>query len=123
MVYHANYLKFAERARTEWLRRFGIDQSALQGSNGVFVVRHCTLDYRQPARLDDLITVTAEVGTLGAASLTMKQHVLREGDLLVELTVQLAFIGFSGRPVRIPAHVRALIGNAGGIQYETGQKP
>lgn len=81
IVYYANYLKFMERARTEWLRSRGFDQSRLAREAGVlFVVSHLDVHYRQPARLDDRLEVEASVSRVGRALFYMDQRVLRGGD-------------------------------------------
>jgi acyl-CoA thioester hydrolase len=110
LVYHANYLKFAERARTEMLRRLGIEQERLRGESGVsFVVRRGTLDFRAPARLDDDLVVATSLRALGAASLELDQAVRRGAETLVLLSFQIAAIGRSGRPQRLPAALRAAL--------------
>ncbi len=86
VVYYANYLKFAERARTELLRRYGIDHGALMERDGiVFAVRSCDIEYLKPARLDDMLEVHSGNLRLGGASLRMDQTVMRGGDILVRL--------------------------------------
>lgn len=81
VVYYANYLKFMERARTEWLRQRGFEQQRLIEQDGVmFAVRRAELDYRRPARLDDLLTVSARIAASGSASLTFAQEVVRDAD-------------------------------------------
>ena len=110
IVYHASYLRFMERGRTELLRAAGIHQGTLQAEQGVtFVVRRMAIDFRAPARLDDEVIVETEVGTLGGASLTLMQRVLRGGAVLVEAEVSCAVLGAGGRPVRLPPAVRALL--------------
>jgi acyl-CoA thioester hydrolase len=110
VVYHANYLKFAERARTEMLRRLGIEQARLRAESGIsFVVRRGTLDFRAPARLDDDLVVATRLSTLGAASLELDQEVTRGGESLVLLSFQIAAIGRNGRPQRLPATLRAAL--------------
>ena len=79
IVFYANYLKFFERARTEWLRALGIEQHALKTEvGGMFVVSETSLKYHRPAQLDDLLTVTAELAQAGRASLTLRQQAWRE---------------------------------------------
>ena len=108
IVYYANYLKFIERGRTEMLRAAGVDQSRLKAERGlVFVVSRVAIDYRAPARFDDLLTVETRIDRLGRAALEMRQDVLRDGDLLVTALVRLACIGDDGRPVRLPAELAA----------------
>ena len=107
VVYYANYLKYAERGRTEHLRQAGLENSGLAATDGVFiVVRRLEVDYRAPARLDDLLTVETRVVDLGKASFTMHQNIKRGDDVLVEMTVVLACISASGKPVRMPARLR-----------------
>jgi acyl-CoA thioester hydrolase len=107
LVYYANYLKFAERARSEMLRRLGIAQERLRAENGFFfVVRRCTADYRLPARLDDDLVVVTRLLGLGAATLDLHQEVRRGETELVRLTLQIAGIGRNGKPQRLPQQLR-----------------
>jgi len=110
IVYYANYLRFIERARTEWVRSLGIDQTRLRDETGiVFAVRRLEADYLSPARFDDLLMVeTTPVATTGA-SLTLAQDVLREGTRLFAARVTLVALGPSGRPVRLPPALRAVL--------------
>lgn len=109
VVYHGNYLKFAERARTELLRAGGFDHTGLAKEHAVLiVVRDCTMEFIAPARLDDALEVRSRVTTIGGASLTMRQEVFRPmpevgGDkLLVRLDLRLACIDREFRPARLP---------------------
>ena len=116
VVYYANYLRFLERARTDWLRAAGFELDAIQRDmKAVFVVRRVEADYHQPALLGNMITVTAEPTEVGASRLVIRQRVLRSrtsGDatdeLLLSATVTLAFIAsdLSG-PIRMPPALRA----------------
>ena len=107
IVYYANYLKFAERARTEMLRLAGFDHGAIADRFGVaFVVRDCALSYKRPARLDDLLEVRSRFLDLGSASLTAEQVVCRETTELARLDVRLACLTDGGRPSRIPNALR-----------------
>ena len=107
IVYYANYLRFAERARTEFLRDAGIDQTTLKDSEGVlFAVRRCEIDYVRPARLDDELDVASRIDALGGASVTMNQSIMRSAEILAQLSVRVACIDVSGRPARMPARVR-----------------
>jgi len=107
IVYYANYLKYAERARTEMLRLAGVDQARLASEAGVvFAVRRCTADYRRPARLDDALTVETRLGATGAARIALVQSVRRGPETLVDLDVELACLDRGLRPVRLPAAVR-----------------
>jgi acyl-CoA thioester hydrolase len=108
LVYHANYLKFAERARTEMLRHLGIEQEKLRGDTGLlFVVRRLVADYLQPARLDDELAVATRVKHLGGASLDLDQEVRRGDRALVRLALRIACLGRDGRPRRLPAATAA----------------
>jgi acyl-CoA thioester hydrolase len=110
LVYYANYLKFAERARTEMLRRLGIEQRRLHLESGlVFVVRRCTIDFLAPARLDDDLVVETRLAALGGAALDLDQDVLRAGDALVRLAVRIACLGATGRPHRMPPALKAAL--------------
>jgi acyl-CoA thioester hydrolase len=107
MVYYANYLKYAERARTEMLRLVGVEHETLAREHDLaFVVRNCTLAYDKPARLDDLIEVRSRLLNLGGASLTAEQVIGRSGTELARLDVRLACMTAAGRPTRIPKAVR-----------------
>ena len=110
IVFYANYLKFMERARTEWLRSLGIGQQALrERSGGMFVVSETQLKYHRPARLDDELLVTAELRQTGAASATIAQRVLSKDEptlLLCEGTIRIGWVDAATlRPSRIPADV------------------
>lgn len=111
VVYYANYLRFLERARTEWLRTLGFDQSVLAGELGiVFVVRRVEVDYRAPARLDDELDIESRLTELGGAKLVMQQRIVRAGQPLVEATVTLACLAASAfKPARIPDTVLAAL--------------
>lgn len=106
-VYHAGYLRFMERGRTEMLRAAGIDQSALfaDGRGLGFAVRRITVDYLRPARMDDLLTVETRVVAVRGASLDLSQRVLRADAVLVGAVVQVAAVA-GGRSVRIPEALR-----------------
>lgn len=110
IVYYANYLKFAERARSEWLRQIDADGTMAPRASGlVFVVRRCAIDYRQPARLDDLLEVETLVTGAAGATLDLQQTVRRDADDLVAMTVTLACVNSAGRPARLPAALRAAL--------------
>lgn len=107
IVYYANYLKFAERARTDALRLAGIDQSAMLRDTGTgFVVRHASIEFLKPASLDDLLTLETSLHDMGKASMTMRQSVMRNDELLVTLTVKIACVGSSKKPVAIPETIK-----------------
>jgi len=110
IVYYANYLKYIERGRTEFLRDRGVDQMALKAETGVvFAVRHLEADYIKPARMDDLLDVTTEVTSAQKARLVMTQEVSRDGELLFKAVVTLVCLNDTGRPSRIPADISALL--------------
>ncbi len=107
IVYYANYLKFMERARTELLRSFGIHQSRMAQEQGlIFAIVSVRLDYRLPARLDDLLMVTCQVATEGRASFAFEQNVWRErigGELLTTGSTRVACLDAQSlRPRRLP---------------------
>ncbi len=106
IVFYVNYLKFFERARTEWLRAKGLGQRELQvREGGMFVVSDTQVRYLQPARLDDLLHVTVRVERFGAASLQLAQRVLLQpgGDLLCEGRIRIGWVDAATvRPARIP---------------------
>jgi len=105
VVYYANYLKFMERARTEWLASLGFPIAAFVRDHGVvFVVRHCEIDFAAPARLNDDLEVTVEVLDRGASRLVMRQDVRRGATLLTAARVTLACLDAARWcPVRMPA--------------------
>jgi acyl-CoA thioester hydrolase len=103
IVYHAAYLEFAERARTEMLRCLGLDHGTLRARFGLmFTVRRCVVDYRAPAQLDDLLEIRTRLVRLGGASLELEQLVLRAPELLTRLDVRLALLGADLRVARLP---------------------
>lgn len=108
VVYYANYLKYLERARTEWLRDAGIDQRALVGErNLVFTVRSVEIDYRAPARLDDCLEVEARIVRIGRASVEFAQAVRRDGTELCSARVRVACLDAGTfRPRMLPAELR-----------------
>lgn len=109
VVYYANYLKFAERARTEWLRSLGHEQRHLLETEGVaFVVRRCTTEFLKPARLDDVLTLETRVTRIKRASLELSQSILLGDSMLVTLDVTLACVSAAFRPCPIPGFLRDL---------------
>ena len=104
IVFYANYLKFFERARTEWLRSLGFEQEGLRAAEGIaFVVAETSVRYRLPARLDDVIDVSVEVRHRGQASLEVAQRALRGSELLAEGTIRIGCIELGTfRPRRFP---------------------
>ncbi len=109
IVFYANYLKFFERARTEWLRSLGVSQQALrEEAGGMFVVADTAVRYLRPAVLDDLLHVSARIETAGRASLTIAQEArhARDGQLLATGTIRIGWVlAASMSPARIPDNV------------------
>ena len=107
IVYYANYLRFAERARTEALRLSGIDQSELmrEHKNG-FVVRKCVVDFLKPAMLDDLLTIETRLHDINKVSMEMRQTIRRGDETVVTLDVKLAVVGESLKLAKLPEFVR-----------------
>lgn len=107
IVFYANYLKFFERARTEWLRSLGIEQQRLkETTGGMFVVAQTDVRYLRPARLDDDLMVTARLKDSGRASMTIGQQVLLKNTVLCEGTVRIGWVRVSDlQPNRIPQNI------------------
>ena len=110
IVYHANYLKFIERARSDALRVHGVDQNAMRAEGLVFVVRRMAVEWHAPARYEDLLTVTTEAIAIRRASAALRQVVLRGDRRLFEADVQIACMDAAGAPRRIPAAATAALG-------------
>lgn len=111
IVYYANYLKFIERGRSDWLRDLGIDQVAMKDGGHVFAVRRIEADYLRPARFDDLLAVETRLVQMTAARIVVDQTVRRGDDALFAARVTLACLDGAGRPVRLPralAHALAI---------------
>lgn len=107
IVYHANYLKFIERARSELVREAGISQTALKAERGiVFAVRRMVMDFLAPARFEEELRVETRLTGLKGASFDLDQVVLRGSDRLYAATVQVVCLAADGRAVRIPADIR-----------------
>ncbi|MEY2631615.1 MAG: tol-pal system-associated acyl-CoA thioesterase [Pseudomonadota bacterium] len=113
VVYYANYLKFFERCRTEWIRSAGHDQSVLLEEQGIaFMVRSVSMDYLKPARLDDLLSIGLEVAKLGRAQVIFRQHARRQSadgnwEELVTGTVQVACVNLNKmKTTAIPEFLR-----------------
>ena len=112
VVYYANYLKFAERARTEMLRGLGAEISQLIESDDiVLAVHHCSVDYLKPARLDDQLQVHTRVLKVGGASLNLEQTVTRDGEDVVRMRIRLVCMTLSGRSARLPGKLKELFIN------------
>ena len=107
IVFYANYLKFFERARTEWLRLLGIEQQQLKDTTGgMFVVAETSVRYLRPARLDDELIVTARLQISGRASMTIAQQALSKDTLLCEGTIRIGWVDAASlQPGRIPQNI------------------
>jgi acyl-CoA thioester hydrolase len=110
VVYHANFIKFCERGRSDFIRLLGISHQGLanpdKGEPAVFVVRHIEIDYLKPARMDDVLEVVTSCAKIGSASLVLAQDVRRGGDLIARAKVSVVLVAQSGKPQRLGALVR-----------------
>ncbi len=113
IVYYANYLKYAERARTEMMRQLGYQSSDMMRGAGqsVLAVRRCSVDYLRPARLDDELEMRSRIVAVGGASLDLEQVVCRVSDnsVIALLEITLVHISLAGRPLRIDGGVREML--------------
>lgn len=121
VVYHASFVRYAERGRTDFLRLLGTDARRLiDGSESrepaAFVVRRMTFDFARPGRMDDLLEVVTRVKELGGASVTLEQTIMRDGVRLVTADVVVVLISISGKPLRLSEAVR------GAFQAHLGAK-
>jgi len=111
IVYYANYLKFIERARTEWVRSLGIDQVRMKAEAGiVFAVRRVEADYLRPAKFDDLLRVETALVQVSGARIVLAQDVWRGEERLFASQVTLVCLTDQGAPARLPADLRAIFG-------------
>jgi acyl-CoA thioester hydrolase len=106
IVYYANYLKFIERARSEWVREMGVDQVALKSAGLVFAVRRVEADYLRPARFDDLLRIETEVLSSSAVRVVLRQEVWCSEILLFTALVTLVCMAEGAKPARLPAQFR-----------------
>lgn len=111
-VYHARYLHFLERGRSDYLRLLGIHHQALAADGMGFVVRHMEIDFLQPAAIDDLVLVRTVPRQAGAARIVLAQEVWRAEERLIAATVTVVLVGLGGRPMRLPPAIRAALGKA-----------
>jgi acyl-CoA thioester hydrolase len=110
IVYYANYLKFIERGRSEWVRALGVDQVALKAKHGlVFAVRRVEADYLRPAKFDDELGVATECLVVSGVRIELRQAVLRGNERLFEAKVTLVCLTDAGAPARIPAQILAAL--------------
>jgi len=113
VVYHANFLKFCERGRSDFIRLLGLDQQSLanpeEGEGAIFVVRRVEIDYLKPGRMDDVLEVVTTCAEIGSASLVLQQDVRREGTLLARAKVTVVLVSRGGKPQRLGALVRGAL--------------
>jgi acyl-CoA thioester hydrolase len=110
VVFHANYLSYFERARTEWLRCLGFDIGVMAREGVLFIVREVRVSYARPALLDDELTITVGVEHLGRAQFTLDQRALRDGEMLARGSVNLACVSAGDfKPLRIPDSLRVAL--------------
>ncbi|MGE8941195.1 YbgC/FadM family acyl-CoA thioesterase [Leptospira interrogans] len=117
LVYHASYVRWCERGRSDFLRLLGNDHRELiSGAEGrepaAFVVRRMSLEYLKPARIDEILEVHTRLLELGAASLTLQQSIVRDGATLFEAQVMVVLVSVSGKPLRISQAVRTAFGRS-----------
>lgn len=106
IVYHANFLKFIERARSEWVAGMGLDQNAMREAGVVFAVRRVEADFMAPARFGDALEVRTNTASVSGARLIIEQKVMRGEALLFAAQVTVACITLTGQPVRLPEVLR-----------------
>ncbi len=110
IVYYANYLRFIERARSDWVRGLGIDQNVMREKDGVvFAVRRVEADYLHPAKFDDMLEVRTQTRSVTGARLTMAQEVWRGEQKLFQAEVTVVCVNETGHPARLPANIRLLL--------------
>jgi acyl-CoA thioester hydrolase len=110
LVYHARYLHFLERGRTDYLRCLGVEQSALIGIDEeglVFVVHRMEIDFKAPARMDDVLEIRTGTTKAGGAKMVLEQEIRRAGDLLIAARVVIAVVNRMARPRRLPEGLAA----------------
>jgi acyl-CoA thioester hydrolase len=105
-VYHAAYLRFCERGRTDFLRLIGVYHGALAQDGMNFAVRHMEIDFLKPARMDDALEVETRVAEISGAALTLGQRIVRDGAILFTARVKVVVVDGRGRPRRLPAAVK-----------------
>ncbi|HEX2257697.1 MAG TPA: tol-pal system-associated acyl-CoA thioesterase, partial [Afifellaceae bacterium] len=112
-VYHARYLHFLERGRSDYLRLLGVHHGELAAEGLAFAVRRMAMEFVQPARIDDVLTIDTRRGALGGARLALRQAIRRDGELLVEAEVVAVLVNRDGRPRRLPPALRRALGSGG----------
>jgi acyl-CoA thioester hydrolase len=111
-VYHARYLHFLERGRSDYLRLLGVHHQELAASGLAFAVHHMEIDFLRPAAIDDLLTIRSRITTLGGARVELRQEIQRGSEVLATAAVTVALVGASGRPARLPAGIRGALQRA-----------
>ena len=111
IVYYANYLKFIERARSEMLKKANVNQMDLIKRGYFFVATSLKADYLKPAYFEDSLKVITEVTKIKGASIILQQTIFRSEKVLFEASIRLALIDKSGKPARLPANIRQLLGS------------
>jgi acyl-CoA thioester hydrolase len=109
-VYHANYLKFCERARSDMIRLAGVDQNAMSAVGQAVVIRRMVCEFLRPARFDDVIVVESRIAGATGIRMEMEQKVMRADEVLFEAQVMAVVIDRNGRPIRLPEAFRAALG-------------
>ena len=109
IVYYANYLRYIERARSDWVRDMGIDQGAMKIDGVVFAVRRIEADYLAPAHFDEILDVRTHVQGITPARMILAQDVWRDQTCLFSAIVTIASVGPTGKPVRLPAKLRSIV--------------
>ena len=112
VVYYANYLKFLERARSEAIYSLGFTNlSLLEKYNILLIVKSCNIEYKKPAKFEDILDINSEVISLTKTSFKMKQNILRKGELITEANVHLVVVNKNGKPTKIPNELKKYLEN------------
>lgn len=108
VVYHSNYLNFMERARTEWLRALGFEQTELKDGHGIIIVVHSlSIAFKKPAYFNDMLEIHCDIVKIGHGSIELAQTIMRDGVLLISAHVKAAFVNAATfKPLGIPAHIK-----------------
>lgn len=107
LVYHARYLHFFERGRSDYMRLLGVLHSELAAADLVFAVKTMALDFKNPARIDDILTIATEPEVIGGARIRLRQAIRRGETILVTAAVEVVLVNAGGKPQRLPLAVRA----------------
>lgn len=124
VVYHANYFKFCERARTDWLRTLTVGRERLQNEFDImFVVRRATIEWKRPARLDDLLLIETRLQAIGKVRMTMRQTVMRDDQVLAIVDIEVVAVNSSFLPTPLPEELLALLPAAARMDEPTRPTP